>query len=137
MSEITTKTHAKKGAWLAAYATLGTVRGASEATGIAPSTHYDWLRKDPEYPARFAEAQAASAAVLEEEARRRATEGWEEPVFHMGEQCGTKRRYSDTLLIFLMKGNQPAKFGDRIEQTHKGNADSPVHIYQLPDNGRS
>jgi hypothetical protein len=30
------------------------------------------------------------------------------------------REYSDTLLIFLLKGRNPAIFGDRFRQEHSG-----------------
>ena len=136
MGATPTQTNAKKAAYLAAYEQIGTIRGAAEFSGVAASTHYTWLKEDEQYAADFVEAQKASSLVLEEEARRRAIFGWDEPVYQNGCQVGTKRKYSDTLLIFLMKGNHPAKFGDRIEQTHKGDADSPVTFYQLPDNGR-
>ncbi len=46
---------------------------------------------------------------------RRAFEGVEEPVFHQGKQCGTIRRYSDTLTIFLLKAHRPAKYRERRE----------------------
>jgi len=48
--------------------------------------------------------------VLEDEMHRRAIEGTEEPVFHQGEQCGTVRKYSDTLAIFLAKAHDPEKY---------------------------
>lgn len=130
------QTDAKKAAFLAAFAECGTIRGAKAASGVDDKTHYNWLNVDPEYVKRFEEAQRKSAKALEAEARRRAVEGWEEPVYQQGMLIGKKRRYSDTLLIFLMKGNDPAKFGDKVEQTHRGDASAPVTVYQLPDNGR-
>ena len=68
--------------------------------------------------------------MLEREARRRAVEGVEEPVgFYKGEPSAYVRKYSDTLLIFLMKGARPDKYRDRwdprvIEMTPEG-PDSP------------
>ena len=44
---------------------------------------------------------------LEDEARRRAVDGVDEPVFQQGKQVGTIRKHSDTLLIFLLKGIRP------------------------------
>ena len=49
----------------------------------------------------FAEEDAIQQ--LELEARRRAFEGFDKPVFHAGEQCGLIRQYSDVLLMFLLK----------------------------------
>ena len=50
---------------------------------------------------------------LEDEARRRALQGVEKPVFREGRQVGTVTEYSDTLLIFLLKARRPEKFRDR------------------------
>ena len=45
--------------------------------------------------------------ALEDEAIRRAREGVEEPVFQGGLRCGSVRKYSDLLLIFLLKSRRP------------------------------
>ena len=42
---------------------------------------------------------------------------------YQGSQVGTVRRYSDTLLIFLLKGRRPEKFKDRV--AHGGDANAP------------
>ncbi len=57
--------------------------------------------------------------MLEAEARRRAVEGVRKPVYCRGEIVGTVKEYSDTLLIFLMKGARPEKYRDnvRVERT--------------------
>lgn len=129
-----TNGHPKKAAFLAAYAASGVIRIATEAAGIHRNTHYKWLKDDSQYAEAFSRAHSDACDSLENEARRRAVEGWDEPVFYEGGQCGTKRKYSDTLLIFLLKANHPTKFGDKVETTHKGDA-SPVQIY-IPENRR-
>ena len=45
--------------------------------------------------------------MLELEARRRAYEGVEKPVFHAGEECDFIRQYSDVLMMFLLKAHRP------------------------------
>lgn len=133
----TTDRNAKKRAFLAAYREAGTIRGALSATGISSSTHYKWLSDSEEYQKDFEKAQRASVVALEEEARRRAIEGVAEPIFGKnGEQVGTKMRYSDTMLIFLLKANHPSKFGDKLEQTNKGTTTAPIQVY-LPENNRT
>lgn len=127
--------HPKKRAFLTAYAEVGTITQAAKTAGIDRGTHYLWMEKDPEYVQAFAAAHEQACDSLEQEARRRAVEGWREPVYQQGAKVGEKRRYSDTLLIFLMKGNNPTKFGDKVEQTHKGDAANPVQFY-IPENGR-
>lgn len=50
-------------------------------------------------------------AKLEEAAVERAVEGVDEPVFYQGTECGSKKKYSDDLLKFLMQANNPTKYG--------------------------
>ena len=108
----------KKGdAFLAAYRECGSVSYAARAEKINRCTHYRWLQQYPEYTEAFAEAREEAADVLEQEARRRAVEGVEAPVFYKGEVCGTVKRYSDVLLIFLLKGARPDKYRERYEVT--------------------
>ena len=83
--------------------------------GIDRGTHYDWLQKDPEYRAQFERAQEVAIQALEDEAVRRAYEGVERPVYQGGEKVGVIREYSDTLLIFLLKGARPQKYRERYD----------------------
>ena len=50
---------------------------------------------------------------LEAEARRRAVQGVRQPVFHQGKVVGHIRKYSDLLLIFLLKHRRPEIFADK------------------------
>ena len=50
-------------------------------------------------------------AKLEGAAVERAVEGVDEPVFYQGMECGSKKKYSDDLLKFLMQANNPTKYG--------------------------
>jgi hypothetical protein len=47
--------------------------------------------------------------LLEDEALRRAEDGVAEPRFYEGRLCGHVQKYSDTLLIFLLKARRPQK----------------------------
>jgi hypothetical protein len=108
--------HPKKRGFLAAYAQTGNVKLACEAARVGRSSHYRWLEHDPDYVEEFEQAKKDAVDVLEAEARRRAVEGWEEPVgWYKGEAGGKVRRYSDTLLIFLLKGAAPHKYRERME----------------------
>ena len=91
--------HPKKQAFLAAYSETGNVREAARAAGIDRGTHYDWLRKDPEYVTAFAHAQEDAADTLEAVARNRAIQG------------------SDLLTIFLLKGLRPERYRERYNVT--------------------
>lgn len=56
-------------------------------------------------------------AKLEEAAVERAVEGVDEPVFYQGMECGSKKKYSDDLLKFLMQANNPQKYGKTDTKT--------------------
>jgi len=110
----------KMRAFLRAYSGLGNITAAADKARIARQTHYDWLNISEEYAEAFKQTQLIAMDVLEDEAIRRAVEGWQEPVFYQGEQVATIRKYSDTLLIFLLKGNKPEKYHERAEHTGPG-----------------
>lgn len=63
----------------------------------------DWFFRDA-----FEAARACGIEVLKDEAHRRAYKGIEEPVYHQGEICGHVRKYSDALLMFLIKQAHPS-----------------------------
>lgn len=117
-------TAAKKTAFLEAFAEVGTVTHAARAVGIDRGTPYRWQATDAEFKKAFEEAKGAVADSLEREAIRRAKEGVAEPVFYKGQEVAKVQRYSDTLLIFLLKAWNE-KFADR----HKiEGGDTPVRI---------
>jgi hypothetical protein len=110
-------TQPNKRAFLVALSETGNITGASKITGIARKTHYNWMQEDPAYAAAYKVALEQAAENLESEARRRATKGTAKPVFYKGEECGTVQEYSDTLLIFLLKGAMPDKYSERFQGT--------------------
>lgn len=118
--------HKKKNAFLTAYAYCGNVTKAAEIAGVERKSHYNWLESDAEYAAAFEEAKQEACDHLEAEARRRAVEGTCKPVFYKGEECGTIREYSDTLLMFLMKGAMPEKYKDRVQNELTGQGGGPI-----------
>lgn len=105
----------KRAAFLEAFELIGNVSDAAAAAGISRTTHYEWLNTDAAYAAAFADAREGAADRLEREAVRRARDGVAEPVFHKGEVVGHVQRYSDTLLIFLLKGLRPEKYRERFD----------------------
>ena len=100
----------KLSAFCTALAETCQVRKACKAVDIAIQTAYRWRKEMPDFAAEWDEAMKAGLLGLESEAHRRAFDGVEEPVFHQGEKCGTIRKYSDTLSIFLLKAHDPDKY---------------------------
>jgi molybdenum-dependent DNA-binding transcriptional regulator ModE len=70
--------------FLEAFATTGVISAAARIAGISKTTHYRWLADYPAYVESFAEAEKTATDSLIEEARRRATEGVDEPVMYQG-----------------------------------------------------
>lgn len=110
--------HLKK-AFLEHFAQTGNVSESCEAVGIKRRSNiYDWQERDDQFAAGFRESEIRATERLESEARRRGAEGYEEPVFHQGAECGRVRKFSDTLLIFLLKARAPEKYRERVQMQH-------------------
>ena len=111
--------------FLAAYQRSGNIVRAARIAGIQRKQHYRWLDSDPEYSRRFDESRREAADILESEAMRRAVDGTQEPVLYNGKpvkhpETGEnlyRHKYSDTLLIFLLKGLMPEKYRDSFVPT--------------------
>lgn len=118
--------------------TGGNVTRAAELVNLPRKTLYAHRAKDKKFKEDWDRAVDKGVDVLEDEARRRAFEGVQEPVYQKGELKDYVTRYSDTLLIFLLKGHR-AKYKERHEITGPDGqplVPNAVNIY-LPDNKRS
>lgn len=109
-----------KPAFLKAFRESANVRAACEAAKISRKHVYRTRETDREFADLWDEAEADACDILELEARRRAVEGVAEPVFgSLGRgmpsgKIGTIIRYSNTLLMFLLRAHNPGKYGDRV-----------------------
>jgi AcrR family transcriptional regulator len=101
--------------WLAK---TGNVAASCRKAKINRSLAYEWRNGDEVFAAAWDEALEIATELLEEEARRRAQDGVLEPVFYLGKRAGAVRRYSDTLLIFLLKAHRPDKYRDNHRHEH-------------------
>lgn len=97
-------------AFIAHLAKTGNVSASANRAGIERSWAYQTRRKNERFRALWDDALEQAVDALEEEARRRAYQGVEEPVFWKGQQVSQVTKYSDTLLIFLLKAHRPEKF---------------------------
>ncbi len=111
---IAERTSACQERFLAAFAESGHVGNSAIKAGIERTAIYRW-RDNPDFEAKFEKARLTAVGVLEDEAHRRAVEGVDEPVYYKGDVCGVVRKYSDTLLIVLLKANAPEKYRERQE----------------------
>jgi len=116
-----TRSNPKKTSLLAAYEVCGVISHACRAAGVSRSSHYNWMNGSEDYRKRFEEARVVAAEYIETEARRRAVDGWDEPVFQKGKRVGTKRCYSDLLLVMLLNAKMPEKFRRTLDCTDHSN----------------
>ncbi len=90
----------------------GSVRAACRAMGVGEHQIYK-IRRHPQ-AAEFRAAWEAALDIgiqrIEDVAMDRALHGVEEPVYSGGEIVGTRRKYNDRLLMFLLRNRAPERF---------------------------
>lgn len=101
--------------FLAALSAMGCVTYAARAAKVDKRRVYKLRESDSGFAAQWDAALEEATELLEAEAMRRARYGWKEPVFYLGKPVGSVQRYSDTLLIFLLKGAKPEKYRERFD----------------------
>lgn len=111
---------------------------ALESLGYSLKDVMEEADDDLDFRARMDRAETHLMSVAEQEAKRRAIYGVEEPVVANGKvvyvvQDGVrrmlkKRVYSDGLLTFLLKSRNREVFGDKLDvkQTHQGHIAVPL-----------
>jgi hypothetical protein len=127
--------------FLAALRESGNVRLSCEAVKIDRKTAYNLRDADEDFARAWKDALEESADLLEQEARRRAYEGVRRLKFDRGKLITipllddegkfvlggdgeplttpyVEHEYSDTLLIFLLKGVRPEVYRERGEMKH-------------------
>jgi len=110
----------RRGTFLKALAASGNVAFAAREAGASRSRAYQLKAEDPDFAAEWALALETATDELDAEARRRAVEGVEVPHFHQGKVTGTVRKYSDTLLMFLLRAHRPELYRERAGLTSSG-----------------
>jgi len=111
--------------FLTALAETGIVSVAVEIAGTSRTRVYELRKRDSAFAEAWEEAEEQAADALEAEAWRRAVTGVPEPLVSAGKvvrdddgQPLAIRRYSDTLLLALLKARRPEKFKDRAVVEH-------------------
>lgn len=98
-------------AFFRAYSILGTVRYAAQVCGLNPRAVTRIIKESETYRARFEQAHEEFCQYLEQAAVIRAL------------------RKSDSLLMFLLKANNPKKFSERLRlQAIDDSANEPVKL---------
>jgi hypothetical protein len=146
-TKATRKRKAKFEEWrepfLEALRQYGVVTYAAEQAGVTRPETYKARERNAEFAAEWDAAMEEATDRLEKEAQRRAVEGVRRLKFAYGapimvplldeegipvkDEKGEvvmvpyiEREYSDTLLIFLLKGNRPQKYRENVDVTSGG-----------------
>jgi Homeodomain-like domain len=112
--------------------TLAHVR---KVLGINRVTVYRWRQVDPSFAVAYTDAMEAGTDLIEDEARRRAVDGYDRPVFQGGKLVGVVRVYSDELAAMLLRGRRPEIYR---ETKSRGESTMTIMIHGgLPTEGAS
>jgi len=103
----------------ASFAEHGTVLAASKECGVSCETIRLARRDNPDFAQAMEEAWEQFGEMVAAEVKRRAVDGWEEPVFQKGELIGHVRKFSDRLLELMAKRTN-AEFKERVALEAKG-----------------
>ncbi len=126
-------------AFLRAFSRRGIMLDGCAAVKISRSAVNYW-RDEEWFEELYQAAMLEACDSLEQEAHRRAVEGIDEPVIWQGMPTivedaisGEKRhltvkKYSDNLLVTLLKGNMPDKYRENVKATHNFEGQTGVLI---------
>ena len=102
-------------------------KDAAAHAGVHPITPYNRRRIDKTFREAWKKAVQIGTGLLEEEAQRRAYHGVLEPVYQKGECVGYIRRYSDQLMIFMLKSRRPEVYRDGLPDG-RGNVQININV---------
>lgn len=116
----------------------GNVTLAAEGIKVSRKAMYKHRDDDSEFAESWDDAVAEACDRLEAEAWRRAYAGVEEPVYgrvakDRDGQIGTIKKYSDTLMVTLLKAHKPEKYRERQDVTVNGQLTTKGYAQVSPD----
>lgn len=118
IKQVVTTEHAGENVWrpafLASMAQHGNVTVSARAAGISRNAAYYAYNTDPEFASAWDAAYQEACDLIEAEALRRATRGTQKGIYYKGERVDTEVEYSDTLMLAMLKGHKPDKYGDKV-----------------------
>ena len=125
---------ADRNLFLAALEAGWSVSHAAANTTVHRRRFYDLRDADEKFAAQWDDAVVVGTHALEDEARRRAVDGWDEPVYQGGKLVGQVHKYDSGLIQFLLRKRDPSyRDNARLEVT--GANGGPVEVaagYQPP-----
>ena len=115
-----------KPAFIEALRATGSVTRAAKYAGRSRNQAYHVRRQSEDFAAQWDDALEEGTDLLDAEARRRAVTGIDKPVFYKGEVVGSITKYSDRLLMFLLRAHRPQVFRDGGKVKQPGATDVDV-----------
>ena len=141
----------KQARFLAKYRRSGNIKFSCSYAGISRQTFYDWQKNDDAFKAQLADAEPDVNDTLDEAAYERGVEGvpsyvvsnghmvyeeipmldqggkpkldkYDKQIFLRGKPL-VERKYSDTLLVTLLKARMPEKYKDKQQVEVTGSVD--------------
>lgn len=112
--------------FLEAFEMFHTVADACKAANVGRSTVYRHRVADEDFALAWLDVETLTTELMEKEAFRRATKGLVRNVYDArGNLLREELIFSDTLLIFLLKGRKPEVYRDRVDHRHSGEVKAP------------
>ena len=113
---------------------LPNVTLAARKARIDRITAYSARKTDPEFALAWDAALDASIQMAEGEVYRRAVHGVLEPVYQGGKKTGSVRRFSDSLLMFMLRAHKPSMYRETTRSEISGPDNTPIKVTQTgPD----
>jgi hypothetical protein len=119
-----------KAIFVTALAKSPNVSAACQRAKVSRSWAYAQRDEDSEFAAAWDEALEMGVDEANGELHRRAVKGVLEPVYYKGKEVGHIRRYSDTLLMFLLKAHRPEIYRETVRSELTGKDGGPVQTEQ-------
>ena len=111
--------------FIQALSQTGNITFSARYAGVGCDTAYRHRRLNAKFARRWDDACEQSYDAMELEARRRAVQGTERPIYHVGKKVGAVKEFSDNLLMFMLKASRPEKFRENYAGPGAANASTP------------
>lgn len=114
-------TEERKAEFLEVFRTTGAHYISAELVGVAGTTVFAHIRKDPAFAEAYEEAKQHFGDTVEQEAIRRAVQGWKERpvVSEDGTVVGYVQKFSDSLMAMVLKRWRP-EYAEKISVNVSG-----------------
>lgn len=110
-----------------------TVTDACRRACVSRASAYEARKNDPQFAEAWADVEERTTEQMEREAYRRAVDGWvERDVFDSeGIAIGQVRKFSDSLLTFMLKARRPTVYRENVRVEHSGPEGGPIETREL------